>query len=186
MKFEIIDTNFEGLKIFQRLPFQDGRGEFERLYCAEDLSPFFGCKPIVQINRSKTINRGTVRGLHFQYPPHSEIKVISCIRGEVIDVALDIRRNSSTFLKFFSMRLSSKDFKSIFIPEGFAHGFQALTDNSELLYFHTSKFEPISEGGINAMDPKIGIDWPIKSISRSIKDSEFRYLPDDFEGIDLL
>ena len=119
-RFDVLDTPLQRLKLIQRRPIGDQRGSLERMFCAEELrSPILG-KCIVQINRTLTTKRGTVRGLHFQYPPHAEAKVVSCLHGEVFDVAVDLRAGSPTFLHWHAEILSAGNHKSLLIPEGFA------------------------------------------------------------------
>src|SRR3990167_11349666 len=152
--FDIINTPLSSLKIINRKPIHDHRGYFERLFCNEAFQKLILGKPIRQVNHTLTSNRGTVRGMHFQYPPYTETKLISCIRGEVFDVAVDLRKNSPTFLKYHAEILTDSNHKTFVIPDGFAHGFQTLTDDCELLYFHTSPYHKPSEGGLNALDPR--------------------------------
>ena len=122
--------------------------------------------------------------MHFQHPPHSEKKIVSCTKGKVYDVVVDIRKNSPTFLKYFGIILSDKNFKSLIIPEGFAHGFQTLSQNCEMLYFHTSDFRQDAEGGIDALDPSINIDWPLDVSERSLRDLSHDKISYSFLGVD--
>ena len=143
-RFDILRTKLPGLELIQRRPIEDGRGFLERLFCADELGPLLAGKAIVQINRTSTSRRGTVRGLHFQYPPYAETKLISCLQGEVFDVAVDLRRGSPTFLSWHGEILSAANHRTLLIPEGFAHGFQTATDDCELLYLHTAPYRPAS------------------------------------------
>jgi len=181
--FDILDTSIQGLSIVQRKPIGDSRGYFERLFCIEDLKTLTPGKQIVQINHSLTEKMGTVRGMHFQYPPHSEFKFVSCLRGEVFDVAVDLRQGSPTFLKWHAEVLTAENHKTLAIPEGFAHGFQTLTNECELFYFHTAAYEMNSEGGLNPKDPCISIQWPEPIAEISIRDNAFPVLTPDFRGI---
>jgi dTDP-4-dehydrorhamnose 3,5-epimerase len=139
--FTIIETRIPGLRVIGRAPVAgDNRGYLERLFCAGDLQSIIAHKSIVQINHTVTHRRGTIRGLHFQHPPHAEIKVVTCLRGEIFDVAVDLRRDSPTFLKWHGEILSDANRKTSIIPEGFAHGLQTLKDDVELLYFHTAPY----------------------------------------------
>lgn len=182
-KFNVEPTPLSGLCVVERLPAGDDRGFFERLYCNEMLESLFGQKQLVQINHSMNASRGTIRGMHFQRPPHSEIKMVSCFRGSVFDVAVDIRKDSPTYLKWFGTVLSKENHKSLFIPEGFAHGFQTLEEDSELLYFHTSAYEPLAEGGIRFDDPAVGIEWPLPVSNQSERDKQLPTRAEGFEGI---
>ncbi len=176
-------TSMLDLKIINHEPLMDSRGLLKRLYCQKSLYQFIQNKNIKQINQTLTKKVGTVRGLHFQTPPFSETKIISCIKGKVWDVAVDLRMDSPTFLKYHGEELSEYDHKSILIPEGFAHGFQTLTSNCEMLYFHTEDYNKQSEGAVNAIDPKIGIDWPLEISNLSERDKNHSFLKDNFRGI---
>ena len=181
--FEIIDSPLAGLKIIQRRSLGDSRGYFERLFCDKDLEKILEGKSINQINHSYTSKSGTVRGLHFQYLPYAEIKLVSCIRGEVFDVAVDLRKGSSSFLKYYSEILSEVNHKTLFIPEGFAHGFQTLTENCEMLYFHTAPYTEKSEGAVNAFDPILGIQWPRHITGISDRDKNHAMLNTNYKGL---
>lgn len=182
-RFEILETPLPGLQILQRKPIGDSRGYLERLFCSEELQMIVPGKYIVQVNHTLTEIRGTVRGMHFQRPPHAEIKFVSCLRGEVFDVAVDLRYNSPTFLCWHAELLSAGNFKTLVIPEGFAHGFQALTDNCEMLYFHTHIHQPDSESGLNAKDPRLAIQWPLPFRSISPRDASHSFLDENFSGV---
>ena len=181
-RFDIVDTPLYGLQTIQRKPIGDRRGYLERLFCSEEFQPFLPGKPIVQINRTLTASRGTVRGMHFQRPPHAETKFISCLRGEVFDVAVDLRYYSSTFLKWHAEVLSADNHKSLVIPEGFAHGFQTLTDDCEMLYFHTASYIPEAEGGLNPRDSRLCITWPLTVSELSQRDANHPFIGNDFTG----
>ncbi|PLX66993.1 MAG: dTDP-4-dehydrorhamnose 3,5-epimerase [Denitrovibrio sp.] len=161
--------------------FKDDRGFFARVYCTEELSSITD-KPFLQVNQSLSYKKGTVRGMHFQHPPHSEIKIVKCISGSIFDVIIDIRKNSPTFLQWHGEVLSRKNMNMLYVPEGFAHGFQALTDDCEILYFNSQLYAPESEGILNAKDPSIGIDWPDEITTISDKDSNAPYIT-NFNGL---
>lgn len=182
-RFEIVSTYIEGLKILIRKPIIDVRGYLERMFCEEDLSFILVARHIVQINHTYSAIKGSIRGLHFQYPPYAEMKFVTCIKGEVFDVAVDIRKGSPTFLKWHAEILSQDNFKTFVIPEGFAHGFQTLTDNCEMLYFHTCFYNPQAESGLNYSDPLINIKWPITITDISNKDANYSFISPNFEGI---
>ena len=181
-RFDILDTPLSGLRILQRKPIGDSRGYLERLFCAEELQALVPGKHIAQINHTLTANRGTVRGLHFQRPPHAETKFVSCVRGEVFDVAVDLRHNSPTFLRWHAEVLSADNHKTLVIPEGFAHGFQTLTDDCEMLYFHTAAYQAEAEGGLNALDFRLAIKWPLGVTILSDRDRSHPMLTNEFEG----
>lgn len=182
-RFVCESTPLSGLKRLIRTVSRDDRGAFERLFCQEELAPHFGDKPVSQINLSSTLEVGAVRGLHFQYPPFGETKLVTCTRGEIFDVAVDIRRSSSTFLHWFGIKLSEKGNSSLLIPEGFAHGFQVLQPNSQVLYLHSAPYAADSQGVINALDPKINISWPLEVGVRSTRDMRQPSLEDSFKGL---
>lgn len=180
-----ISDGFDGLIVYERSPLVDARGRFERMYCRDTLAEFGLNESITQINRSQTKSAGVVRGLHYQASPNAEAKVISCLAGQVYDVAVDLRPSSSTFLQHFSILLSADKSSTIVIPKGFAHGFQTQTDNCELLYLHTANYEPKSEGGINPFDPLLAIDWPLDVSMVSERDTNLPFIEDDYSGIEL-
>ena len=182
-RFDILATPIADLQVLQRKPIGDSRGYLERLFCTEELQPFISGKHIVQINHTLTGTCGTVRGMHFQHPPHVETKFVSCLRGEVFDIAVDLRHNSPTFLRWHAERLSPDNHKTVVIPEGFAHGFQTLTDDCELLYFHTVAYQPGAEGGLNAQDPRLAIQWPLPVVGLSLRDSAYPFLSNTFSGV---
>ena len=147
-RFDIFDTPLKGLNLIQRKPIGDSRGYLERLFCAEELQALIPGKGIVQINRTITAKHCSVRGMHFQHPPHAETKFVSCLRGKVLDVAVDMRQGSPTFLHWHAEVLSASNHKTLMIPEGFAHGFQALCDDCELIYLHSRAYTPGAEAGL--------------------------------------
>ena len=178
-------TPIKNLKIIDHQLRTDERGFFSRLFCQKTISHLINEKIICQINRSFTLKKGTVRGLHYQKLPYSETKIVSCIKGKVWDVAVDLRKGSSTFLNYHAEVLSADNHKSYLIPEGFAHGFQTLTSDCEMLYFHTEYYNKDFEEAINALDKKIAIKWPLSITEQSERDSSHPMLIDDFQGIEL-
>jgi dTDP-4-dehydrorhamnose 3,5-epimerase len=181
----ILDTPVPDLKIVQSLPHRDARGAFIRLFCAQELQPVLGDRQIAQINHSRTSHAGAVRGMHFQHPPHAEMKMIRCLRGRVWDVAVDLRSGSRTLLQWYAKELAQDDAQMLVIPEGFAHGFQALEPNSELLYLHTAFYHPPSEGGLRHDDPRLAIAWPLPPEDLSPRDLGHPLLGVDFTGVAL-
>jgi len=126
-----------------------------------------------------------VRGLHFQHTPYAEMKLVSCLRGEVWDVAVDLRKNSPTFLRWHAEKLSLENCRALLIPEGFAHGFQTLTDDCELIYLHSAAYTQEAEAGVRPNDLYIGISWPLDLFEISKRDSEHLLINDQFTGIEL-
>ena len=159
-RFKINKTSLLDLFIVDLKPLKDNRGYLKRLYCNDQFINIMSNKPISQINYTFTKKKGSVRGLHYQIKPFSEKKIITCIKGEVYDVAVDLRKNSPTFLKYFSIILSEKNNKMIVIPEGFAHGFQSLTDNTEVFYQVTEFYHSESSLSVRWDDPAFKIKWP--------------------------
>ena len=183
IRFSRIETSIAGLTLIQRHPIGDARGYLERLFCCDELEELLHGRAIVQINHSYTAQAGTVRGLHFQYPPHAEMKLVTCLRGEVQDVAVDLRQGSPTLLHWHAERLSADNHHTLLIPEGFAHGFQTLSDDCELLYLHTAAYQPNAEAGLNALDQRLGIAWPVPVTDMSERDRLHPMITDDFTGI---
>lgn len=175
------ETRFEGLFSVTKNTRSDERGYFERLFAPSELKCWAN-RPVIQVNRTFTKSKGTIRGLHFQKPPFLEAKFICCTKGSIMDVALDLRKKSKTFKQTFTTKLDEKKHDAIFIPEGFAHGFQTLSDNVEVLYFHSNEYAPTHEAGINAFDPSLKISWQLLCKSISERDAELMKL-DDFEGL---
>lgn len=183
-QLEITATPLAGLKIIQRRCIEDSRGYFSRLYCAEELREAGFSGAIVQINQTLTRHRGAVRGMHFQNTPYTETKIVSCLRGSVFDVAVDFRHGSPTFLSWYGLVLSAENRKSLLIPEGFAHGFQTMTDDCELLYLHSAPYVPTAEGALNALDPRLSIEWPLPVGEMSERDRLHPNLESDSTGIE--
>jgi dTDP-4-dehydrorhamnose 3,5-epimerase len=169
-RLAIADLPLSGLKLVERRLIGDERGFLARLFCAEELALAGWRKPIAQINLTVTACRGTIRGLHFQRPPHAEMKLVTCLRGEVWDVAVDLRAQSPTCRRWHAERLSADNHRALLIPEGFAHGFQSITDNAELLYCHSAAYASDFELGIDALDVRLAIPWPLPIKDRSSRD----------------
>jgi dTDP-4-dehydrorhamnose 3,5-epimerase len=184
-RFTIQETPLVGLKIIQRTAIGDARGFLSRIFCAEYLASAGWTWPIAQINHTLTKTSGTVRGMHFQFPPRAEAKLVSCLRGAVWDVAVDIRRGSPTFLKWHAKELSAANQRALLIPSGFAHGFQTLEPDCELLYLHSASYDPACEGALNPRDPELAISWPKEISSISEKDSNRPMLDLSFKGMTL-
>lgn len=184
-RFTITDLALAGLKRVERQRLGDSRGFLSRLFCAEELAAAGWIKPIAQINHTYTARQGTVRGMHYQRPPLAEMKLVSCIRGEVWDVAIDLRADSPTILRWHAERLSAENRCALLIPEGFAHGFQALTEDVELLYCHSEVYVAQAEGGLNPRDPRLAIAWPLPITDLSPRDAAHPLIDTNFSGIKL-
>jgi dTDP-4-dehydrorhamnose 3,5-epimerase len=172
----IENTKIGGVKIVLSEPFRDNRGFFNRIFCQKELEMIRPGIVIAQINHSMTKVKGTIRGMHFQYPPHEEMKIVRCIRGSIFDVAVDVRKNSPTFLQWHGEILSAENMKAMVIPEGCAHGFQSLEDNIELIYLSTAFYCKEAEDGIRYDEPKASIDWPVEITVVSEKDKCYSVL----------
>jgi dTDP-4-dehydrorhamnose 3,5-epimerase len=181
MKFTPL--SLEGSFSIDLSPYEDERGRFTRILCMRELASIGHDKKIVQVNCSFTKKKGAIRGMHFQYPPRAEIKMVTCLHGRVFDVIIDIRQGSPTFLQWAGMELSETNHRAVYIPEGFAHGFQTLEDNCELIYFHTEFYDKNAEGGLRYNDERIGIVWPLPPSDISDKDRSHKSLTEGFKGI---
>ena len=182
-RFDFIQTPLADLTLVQRKVTEDSRGFLSRFYCSEEFCEAGIAKSIAQINHTFTRIKGAVRGLHFQNPPYAESKLVSCLHGEIFDVAVDLRRDSPTFLQWHGSVLSAQNRQSLLIPEGFAHGFQTLSEACELIYLHTAAYHPEAEGGLNATDPRLGITWPLAIAELSERDSSHQLIEQNFQGI---
>ena len=180
MKF--IPTILNGSFTIQLDPINDERGWFARYFCKKEFSTIGHEKEWVQMNHSFSLKKGTLRGMHFQKPPYSEIKLVRCIQGSVFDVIIDLRKDSPTFLKWFGTELSAENKLMMYIPEGFAHGFQTLEDNSGLLYMHTAYYSPEAEDGLRYNDPQVNISWPLEISEISMRDNSHDLL-EKFNGL---
>ncbi|WP_331371901.1 dTDP-4-dehydrorhamnose 3,5-epimerase [Sinorhizobium chiapasense] len=175
-RFKRFHTELPGLTVVERKQFGDARGFFSRFFCQEELFELGSFASIAQINHSMTRTKGAVRGLHFQRPPYEEAKFVSCLAGAVFDVAVDMRPDSPTYLRWHGEVLSAENARSMMIPGGFAHGFQTLTENCELIYLHDKPFAPEAEGGLNALDPRVNIAWPIEITQMSERDRNLAFV----------
>jgi dTDP-4-dehydrorhamnose 3,5-epimerase len=176
-------TPLKGSYIVDVNPFSDERGWFARFYCKNEFREIGHEKEWVQLNHSVSYHKGTTRGMHFQKPPFSEIKMVKCIAGKVFDVIIDLRKDSASFLDWFGTELSAENKRMLYIPEGFAHGFQCLTDHCELIYLHSEFYSPEAEAGVRFDDPKIKIEWPLPVTNLSSRDAGHAYLDNNFKGI---
>lgn len=169
-RFSINDLPLTDLKVIERQNLGDNRGFLSRIFCRKELAAAGWHHPIAQINHTYTRKQGTVRGMHFQHHPHAEMKLVSCIRGEVWDVAVDVRPDSPSYLHWHAERLSADNGRALLIPENFAHGFQSLTDDVELIYCHSAVHAPGSEAGLNPLDAHLAIAWPLAITELSARD----------------
>lgn len=170
------ETPLKGAYIIEPEKKGDNRGFFARTFCQKEFEAY-GLNPsITQCNISLNIKKGTIRGMHYQMPPYEEEKVVWCARGAIYDVIVDLRTTSSTYKKWFGIELSEDNYKMLYIPKGFAHGFQTLKDET-LIFYQMSEFHnPEYARGIRWDDPEIGIEWPLRDIIISEKDKRYGYL----------
>jgi len=180
---EFIASDIEGLYTIRLKKLEDERGLFARTYCKNEFKQIGFDKEFVQFNHSFNKYKGTIRGMHFQNAPYCEFKLIRCIQGAVYDVAVDLRKDSPTFLKHFGVELSADNMVSILIPEGFAHGFQTLEDNSALIYHHTQYYTPNADAGFRFNDPALNIQWQLPAVMVSEKDRSYQLIDNNFKGI---
>lgn len=181
MTFE--PTPLEGSYVVHLHPYNDERGWFVRTFSKDEFAQIAFSEEWLQMNHSFTSKKATLRGMHYQLPPFREIKLVRCIKGCIYDVIVDIRAGSPTFLKSFSIELKEHDMQMLYIPEGFAHGFQTLTDNCEVIYHHSKKYQPGFEGGLRYDDPMLGMLWPEKVTVISERDKNHPFIQNDFKGI---
>ena len=160
-RFNFTKTFLEGVFIVEPKPICDERGYFERYFCAQDFKEIGIHKPIMQINHSKTIGKGAVRGIHYQIPPFCETKIVRCLKGAIYDVAVDLRTDSPTFLQYFGTELNEENGKYLAIPNGVGHAFQTLSDETEILYLVTEYFNAEADRTLNALDSTINIKWQL-------------------------
>lgn len=182
-RFVLRPAPLAGLKVIERRPLSDERGLLERLFCADDFAAADVGMTVAQVNRTVTVHRGTVRGMHFQVPPHAESKLIYCLSGRVFDVAVDLRRGSPTFLHWHAEELSADNGKGVLIPAGFAHGLQCLEPSSTMLYFHSAAYAAEAERGLQPTDPRLAIRWALPITDMSARDRSHPLLSEQFEGI---
>jgi dTDP-4-dehydrorhamnose 3,5-epimerase len=169
-------TRLSGAFIIQLEPRTDDRGFFARAFCARELEQHGLLSRFVQCNMSYNRKAGIVRGMHYQLPPAAEAKLVRCIRGAIHDVIVDLRRDSPTYLQHIGVELSAENRTALYVPEMFAHGFQALRDDAEVFYQVSEFYTPEAERGLRHDDPALGIDWPLPVTQVSPKDAAWPLL----------
>jgi dTDP-4-dehydrorhamnose 3,5-epimerase len=181
-RFAVHPTGLAGALVLERQPIADARGFLERLYCDTELADLLAGRAIRQVNRTLTRAKGTVRGMHFQRAPHGEMKLVHCLAGAVFDVAVDLRQGSPTFGRWHGLELAGDAYRTFVIPEGFAHGFQTLTDDCEMLYLHTAAYRADAEAAVSPLDPLLSIRWPVEITEMSERDRSHPAINDSFEA----
>lgn len=157
---------------------EDARGFFARVFCKEEFAASGIDVTWAQINSAVNTQQGTLRGLHFQRPPMADAKLVRCVRGAIFDVVVDIRDGSATFGQAVAVELDGDNRDMLYVPPGFAHGYQTLTTEVEMLYLHSKPYSPVHEGGLTWNDPAIGIDWPLPIVELSPRDTRHPLLAD--------
>ena len=179
------ETKLKGAYIIEPEPIKDERGFFARCFCQKEFEKY-GLNPyIAQCNVSYNEKRGTLRGMHYQVGPHAEAKVVRCTTGAIYDVIIDLRPDSATFKRWVAVELTKENLQLLYVPEGFAHGFQTLTDNAELIYYHSAFYSPEYERGLRFDDPTLAINWPLPAGAISPKDQSYPLIDNNFKGIEI-
>ena len=164
-------------------PFLDSRGFFARTFCENEFAAHKLVQHFVQANHSGTQGVGVIRGMHFQQNPFCEVKLVKCVEGAIFDVIIDVREDSPTFLQWFGAELSAKNKRMMYVPMGFAHGFQSLSDYSEITYMVSNFYNKEYERGIRYDDSKVNIEWPLPVSLVSDKDLNIPYINNHFKGV---
>lgn len=180
---EVTTTPLAGLLVVRRSPHRDERGSLDRIFDRTGHGVRGIDLVVAQVNHTVTPHQGTVRGMHLQGPQAADVKLINCLRGRVFDVAVDLRAGSDTYLDWFGLVLDAEESISLLVPEGVAHGHQALVDDCELLYIHGGPYETSAELGVRHDDPTIGIDWPLSPIRVSDRDRAHPLVDPDGPGL---
>ena len=170
------ETELKGAFIIDLERRNDSRGFFARVFCQKEFAEQ-GLKPVIaQANVAFNVKKGTLRGMHFQFPPAAETKVVRCTRGAILDVIVDLRPESPTYLEHVAVELTEDNHRALFVPERFAHGYQVLRDNTETSYQVGEFYTPGAEGGLRYDDPRLGISWPLGISAISEKDQQWGLL----------
>jgi dTDP-4-dehydrorhamnose 3,5-epimerase len=172
------ETRLQGAYLIDLTPHEDGRGFFARAFCQHEFADH-GLKPIIaQANIASNRQKGTLRGMHFQCPPAAETKLVRCTRGAIVDIIVDLRPESPTYLQHVAVELTEDNYRALYVPERFAHGYQALRDNTDTSYQVGEFYAPGTEGGLRYSDPRLGLTWPLPVSAISEKDREWKLLHD--------
>jgi dTDP-4-dehydrorhamnose 3,5-epimerase len=172
------ETKLKGAFIVDVERREDERGFFARVFCQNEFADH-GLKPIIaQANLAFNLKRGTVRGMHFQFPPAAETKLVRCTRGGIVDIIVDLRPESPTFLEHISVELNEDNYRALYVPERFAHGYQVLADKTDTSYQVGEFYTPGVEGGLMYTDPRFGLEWPLETTVISEKDAAWKSFDD--------
>ncbi len=168
------ETKLKGAYVLDLEKREDERGFFARAFC-QGSSRAHGLKPIIaQANIAFNQRKGTIRGMHFQFPPAAETKLVRCVRGAILDIIVDLRPESPTFLQHIAVELNEDNYRALYVPERFGHGYQALRDNTVTTYEVGEFYTPSAESGLLHNDPQLGLTWPLPVAIISEKDRKFR------------
>ena len=167
-------TKLKGAYIIEPDKKEDNRGFFARSYCRNEFRDHGLKSEFVQANISFNWKKGTLRGMHFQYPPAAETKLVRCTRGGILDIIIDLRPESDTFLQHIAVELTEDNFRALYVPERFGHGYQVLRDNTETSYQVSEFYTPDTEGGLMYNDPRLGLTWPLEVTEISEKDNKWK------------
>jgi len=171
MKFT--ETPIQGAVLVELEKHEDHRGYFSRAFCKKEFDKHGLEHTIVQCNFSRSLKKGTLRGMHYQLPPYSEVKMVRCVKGSIYDVIVDLRENSPSYKQSFGVKLTDVDYKMLYIPKGLAHGFQTLANDSVIFYMVTEFYQKDSERGVRWNDPAFNINWPLEVAEISEKDKAY-------------
>jgi dTDP-4-dehydrorhamnose 3,5-epimerase len=178
------ETKLAGAFILDLERREDNRGHFARTFCQNEFEAL-GLKPVIaQANAAFNKYKGTLRGMHFQFPPAAETKLVRATRGAIVDIIVDLRPESPTFLEHVAVELSADNYRALYVPERFAHGYQVLEDNTETSYQVGEFYTPSAEGGLSPFDPGLGLMWPIEVTEISDKDAQWAPLSEALEEIE--
>ena len=170
------ETKLKGAFVIELERREDNRGFFARAFCQNEFKAH-GLKPVIaQVNVASSVTKGTLRGMHFQYPPAAETKIVRCTRGALLDIIVDLRPESDTYLQHIAVELNEDNHRALFVPERFAHGYQTLSDKTETSYEVGEYYTPEAEGGLMYNDPRLGLKWPMPVAVISEKDQKFPLL----------
>jgi dTDP-4-dehydrorhamnose 3,5-epimerase len=173
---QFTETELSGVWLIEPRPILDDRGSFTRIFCEKELADCGLATRFVQHSRSHSAQKGTLRGMHYQQEPYGEVKIVSCIRGAIYDVVIDLRPASPSRHRWIGFELTPQNMRQVYIPAGFAHGFQALTDNAEVSYLISQFYTPHASTGVRYNDPAFSINWPLMPTAISDKDRAWQLL----------
>ncbi len=183
MKKLTVIKNMNGIKLVKYFYARDSRGNFSKIFSSDFFNKIGFKKSVSQINISTNLKKGTIRGFHYQKKPKNEQKVIICNKGSILDVLVDVRKNSKTFLKVYKFLLSENKNNCLLVPKGFAHGFQSLTNNTQIIYLHSELYFKKLDTGINPLKNNLRFNWPIKVAKISKRDRSLPLVDNSFKGI---